>query len=82
MRKYGWLCVFSLFVMVLSVGCFGVVQDDNSLSLTWTTGLVWAQTGPAEKGNESKLGIDVDEKFKEPIINKFLSDEVLTGSSE
>lgn len=61
-----------LFLLPLMFGCFGVVKDDNTLSLTWSTGLVWSQKGPKDADAESKLGIDVDEQFKKPLIEHFL----------
>ena len=79
------LTLLAFAALACSTGCVAVAQDDTRLSLTWSTGLVWEQTGPVDKDRRSELGVDIDDEFKKPLVDHFLpasKDEDQTAPNE
>lgn len=65
-------CILSsllVTVVVLVTGCVAITKDDSKISLLWTIGLTYSQTGPVDKESRAEIGIDVDEEFKKPLAD-------------
>lgn len=68
MRKW-WLCVFTLPILCLFVGCTIFAQDDNEWSVGFESTLVFRQTGPKDVDRRAEWGLDAPEWMRKSVVD-------------